>query len=102
MSILIPVPKKGITNECANHPTVSLISHDRKVVLKILHAKLQCYANQEFPGFPGGSEDKASDCNAGDLGSIPGLGRSPGEGNGNPLQYSGLENSMESQRVRHD
>ena len=49
MSILIPVPKKGITNECANHPTVSLISHDRKVVLKILHAKLQHYANQELP-----------------------------------------------------
>ena len=36
-------------------------------------------------GFPGGSEDKASACNAGDLGSIPGLGRFPGEGNGNPL-----------------
>ena len=38
-------------------------------------------------GFPGGSEVKASASNAGDLGSIPGLGRSPGEGNGNPLQY---------------
>ena len=46
-------------------------------------------------GFPGGSEDKASACNAGDPGSIPGLGRSPGEGNGNPLQYSCLENPME-------
>ena len=43
-------------------------------------------------GFPGGSEVKASACNARDLGSIPGLGRSPGEGNGNPLQYSCLEN----------
>ena len=42
--------------------------------------------------FPGGSEGKASACNAGDLGSIPGSGRSPGEGNGNPLQYSCLEN----------
>ena len=41
------------------------------------------------------SEDKASACNAGDLGSIPGLGRSPGEGNGNPLQYSCLENPMD-------
>ena len=38
-------------------------------------------------GFPGGSEVKASACNAGDLGSIPGLGRSPGEGNGYPLQH---------------
>ena len=45
-------------------------------------------------GFPGGSEDKASACNAGDPGSIPGLGRFPGEGNGNPLQYSCLENPM--------
>ena len=39
--------------------------------------------------FPGGSDGKASACNAGDLGSIPGLGRSPGEGNGNPLQVCG-------------
>ena len=46
-------------------------------------------------GFPDGSEVKASACNAGDLGSIPGLGRSPGEGNGNPLQYSCLENPMD-------
>ena len=45
-------------------------------------------------GFPGGSEVKASACNRGDLGSIPGLGRSPGEGNGNPLQYSCLGNPM--------
>ena len=46
-------------------------------------------------GFPGGSAGKESACNAGDLGSIPGLGRSPGKGNGYPLQYSGLENSMD-------
>ena len=45
-----------------------------------------------FQVFPGGSDGKASACNAGDLGLIPGLGRSPGEGNGNPLQYSCLEN----------
>jgi len=44
-------------------------------------------------GFPDGSAGKESACNVGDLGSIPGLGRSPGEGNGYPLQYSGLENS---------
>ena len=54
------------------------------------------------------SESKQSACDAGDLGSVPGLVRSPGEGNGNPLQYSCLENPMEggasmgSQRVRHD
>ena len=46
-------------------------------------------------GFPGGSEVKTSACNAGDLGSIPGLGRSPGEGNGSSLQYSCLENPMD-------
>ena len=46
-------------------------------------------------GFPGGSEDKASACNAGDPGSIPGLGRAPGEGNGKPLQYSCLKNPMD-------
>ena len=45
-------------------------------------------------GFPGGSEVKVSAWNAGDQGLIPGLGRSPGEGNGNPLQYSCLENPM--------
>jgi len=61
---------------------------------------------------PGGSEGKQSVCNAGDLGLIPGSRRSPGEGNGCPLQYSCLGNprteeslwlqSMESQRVGHD
>ena len=60
-------------------------------------------------GFSGGSEGKVSACKAGDLGLIPGLGRSPGEGNGNPLQYSCLKipwtekpgrlQSMGSQRV---
>ena len=62
-------------------------------------------------GFPGGSDDKESAHNAGDPGLIPGSGRSPGEGNGNPLQYSHLENSTEEtgglqfmglQRVTHD
>ena len=48
-----------------------------------------------FWGFPGGSADKESTCRAGELGSIPGLGRCPGEGKGYPLQYSGLENSMD-------
>ena len=46
-------------------------------------------------GFPCGSAGKESACNVGDLGLIPGLGRSPGEGNGYPLQYSGPENSMD-------
>ena len=61
---------------------------------------------------PGGSDSKVSACNVGDLGLIPGSGRSPGEGNGNPLQYSCLENTMTEepdrlqslglQRVGHD
>ena len=46
-------------------------------------------------GFPGGSDGKEPACNAGDLGSLPGSGRSPGEGNGYPFQYSSLENSTE-------
>ena len=45
--------------------------------------------------FPGGSDSKESACNAGDLGLIPVFGRSPGEGNGNPLQYSCLKNAMD-------
>ena len=63
-------------------------------------------------GFPGGSDSKESACNSGDPASIPGLGRSPEEGNGYPLHYSCLESPMdrgiwwlqliESQRVRHD
>ena len=49
----------------------------------------------DYMEFPGGSDGRASVYNAGDLGSIPGLGRFPGEGNGNPLQYFCLENSMD-------
>ena len=64
--------------------------------------KIQYFIILFFPsnfttlGFPCGSAGKESVCNAGNLGSIPGLGRSPGEGKGYPLQYSSLENSMES------
>ena len=53
------------------------------------------YPTPVFLGFPGGSAGKESACSEGDLGLIHGLGRSPGEGNGYPLQYSGLENSMD-------
>ena len=49
----------------------------------------------QIKGFPGSSDSKESACSAGNLGSIPGLGRCPGEGNGNPLQYSCLENPMD-------
>jgi len=52
-------------------------------------------AKQAASGFPGGSVGRQSACSVGDLGLIPGLGRSPGEGNSYPLQYSVLENSMD-------
>ena len=58
--------------------------------------------NKKVLGFPGGSDGKATVCNVGDLGSISELGRSPGEGKGYPLQYTGLKNLMESQRVGQD
>ena len=54
---------------------------------------IYCFLSSNM-GFPGGSAGKESACNAGDLSSVPGLGRSPGEGKDYPLQYSGLENSM--------
>ena len=57
--------------------------------------KAKCTTLQIILDFPGGSDGKASVYNVGDLGSIPGLGRSPGEGNGNPLQYYCLENPMD-------
>ena len=50
-------------------------------------------------GFPGGSDGKESACNAGELGSVPESGRSPGEGNGYPLLYSCLENSMDKRSL---
>ena len=84
--------KKKITTELASENNDHLSSH-------------------LLSGFPGGSEVKASASSAGEPGSIPGSGRSPGEGNGNPLQYSCLETPMDgearlqptgSQRVRHD
>jgi len=49
----------------------------------------------QYEDFPGGSDGKEATCNAGDLGLVPRLGRSPGEGNGNPLWYSCLENPMD-------
>ena len=91
--------------------------HSRKILILLSKSVLIDYITPIYvllfqaQGFLGGSDGKESTCNAGDLGSIPGFGRSPGEGNGNPLQYSCLEywqdmdrgargvQSMGSQRV---
>ena len=71
-----------------------------------LHHKVKFLSHfSVYGGFPGSSDGKESACSVGDLSLIPGLGRSPGEGNGYPLQYSGLENSTDSmgwQTVGHD
>ena len=53
-SILIPVPKKGSTKECSNHQTIAFISHASKFMLKILHATLQHYMNEELPDVQAG------------------------------------------------
>ena len=63
--------------------------------LAVVYLQLLLCVRNLYEGFPGGSDGKESACNAGDLDSIPGSGRSSGEGNGNPLQYSCLENPME-------
>ena len=53
-SVLTPIPKKGNAKECSNYRTIALISHTSKVMLKILHARLQQYVNQEFPDVQAG------------------------------------------------
>ena len=93
----------------SNNPTVKQPSHSGrhlKWICNLIKLKnYSCYFRDDIIGcvlevmsrhhFPGESDGKASAYNVGDLGSIPGLGRSPGEGNGNPLQYSCLENLMD-------
>ena len=61
----------------------------------IMYVALFWGRGMQIKGFPVGSKNKESVCYRGDLGSVPGFGRSPGEGNGNPLQYSCLENSID-------
>ena len=67
-----------------------------------IHLRRNRLPTPVFLGFPYGSAGKESACNTGDLGSVPRMGRSPGEGKGYPLQYSGLKKSMGSQRVRQN
>ena len=63
--------------------------------MKVMIQATSKRAPSGLPGFPDSSAGKEFACNVGDLGSIPGLGRCAGEGKGYPLQYSGLENSMD-------
>ena len=102
--------KKRIRNENAQHPVGSFIQfyiHPNLVstwhmpgpitdtedtVVSEQTPSLPSWNLESSQGFPGGSDGKENTCNAGDPGSIPGSGRSLGEGNGNPLQYSCLEN----------
>ena len=67
--------------------------------VQILLLDISFYLSKEGKGFPGGSNGKESTCNAGDLSSIPGLGRSPGGGHGNPLQCFCLENPHEQRNL---
>ena len=74
--------------------TFAELFYSEFIVNFLLLANFSFYYNfvVSYMGLPGGSDSKESSCSAGDLGVIPGLGRSPGRGHGNPLQYSCLEN----------
>ena len=88
-----PITSWGIDGETVE--TVSDFIFWAPKSLQMVIAAMKLKDAYSLEGFPGGSEVKASACNVGDLGSVPGLEGSPGEGNGNPLQYSCLENPMD-------
>ena len=73
----------------------SMTSQESDMTLQLNHYHQYSKAFMYCRGFPGGSDGKESACSPGNQGSIPGSGRSPGEGNGNPLQHCFLENSMD-------
>ena len=78
------------------HKFFKCLSSQTSKTRGFLHTEVNIWGFlSEFLSIPGSSAVKETACNAGDLGSIPGLGRSPGEGKGYPLQFSGLENSMD-------
>ena len=91
---LLTKPCFYLYHQIRDHVKQLLMISGWDVTLQILEF-CRAHGFIETLDFPGGSEVKASAWNAGDRGSIPGLGRSPGEGNGNTLQYSCLENPME-------
>ena len=87
-----PLQYSGLENSmnCIVHGVIK-----GRTPLSDFHFTSSYYHCYFFCSFPGGSDGKESACNAGDVGSIPGLGRSPGGGNGNPVQYSCLGNLMD-------
>ena len=94
-----PGTPRAVSDQGFTHSKSSLSCHDAFLAPSCRQQKF-CESLSFSRGFPGGSAGKKSTCDAGDLGSIPGLGRPPGEGNGYPLQYSErivsiLENSMD-------
>ena len=82
------MPERTACQQCMDKAHLTRISWDARETC--VHNPLNL-----VEGLPAGSDGKESACNAGNLGSIPGLGRCPGEGKGNPLQYSCLENPMD-------
>jgi len=76
--------------------SISLHTHNNPLLLLSQQGRYCYYYFLSLEGFPGGSDGKESACNAGDPCAVPRSGRSPGEGNGNPLQYSCLENGQRS------
>ena len=85
------IKKEKVLNLCA----VQITKMTVMVVMILVKVMVGFIVMIVMRGFPGGSDGKESACNAGDLGSIPGSDRSPGDGNGYPLQYSCPENSMD-------
>ena len=82
-----------IDKKCSN----KLVVPEKRISIQLCSTTISSEKNSSFPseGFSGGSAGKEITCNAGNLGSIPGLGRSPGRGHGNPLQYSCLRNPID-------
>ena len=87
--------RPGSEEERSKHISLSEVSFHHLLQSPLNNRIYMYYIVWYYMDFPGGSDGKASVYNAGDEGSIPGLGRSPGEGNGNPLQYYCLENPMD-------
>jgi len=91
IQLLYPIFYQHMSLFSLHHPKQSLGRKKNFFFLKRKSAEVLTYFIH-LKGFPGGSDGKESICNVGDLGSIPGLGRTPGGGHGNPLQDSCLEN----------